>query len=269
MTVESNQIESRSTGDEFISSPLQINEPKPGTNKPDRWQERLLPLMGGMLTVLTAFFFLVTFGQISYLHWSIFRSPPVQFDSASSQALVASTNRFDDLYRYRQFEVRAAMERYIVEKRYHQISVQLMSGLWLRYLGFITGMILALVGASFILGKLRLSEQTLEGKYSDLSLSLRTTSPGIVLAVLGAILMFATLVDRDSYNVTDANIYLLGLDPLATPRPENSSQLPPLPQYDDTGRLPESIPPIPTADEATDAAPTPAFTLPPAPDREP
>jgi len=262
MAEESNQTESLPPGDE---APRQINEPKPGPNKPVRWQERLLPLMSGMLTALTVFFFLVTFLQISYLHWSIFRSPPVQFDAASSQALLVSTNRFDDLYRSRQFEVRAAMERYIVEKRYHQVSVQLMSGLWLRYLGFITGMILAMVGASFILGKLRVSEQVLEGKSSELSLSLRTTSPGIVLAVLGVILMFATLMDRDSYNVTDSNIYLSVLAPIATPGPDNGGELPPLPEYDAAGSLPGWIQPSPIPNETTPDTDTPTIILPPAP----
>lgn len=173
-----------------------------------RWQQRLLPLMAGMIIALSVFFFLVTFGQLAFLQWSILRSPPIDLGPPLSETLPTGELEFAELYQVRQFEILAAMERAIAEKRYHHQSVLIMSGLWLRYLGFVTGMILALIGASFILGKLREPEQELEGKFSQVSMSLRTTSPGIILAVLGVILMVATLTDKDVYNVTDPNIYL-------------------------------------------------------------
>lgn len=182
------------------------------TKAKPKWQERMLPVMAGMLIALTFFFFIATFIQMSYLHWNILNSPPIEVDPASGEALVTGSNSFNEIYQAHEFEVRTAMERYIIEKRYHQASVFLMSGLWLRYLGFITGMILALIGASFILGKLRDPEQQLEGKFSEVSLSIRTASPGIILAVLGVVLMFATLMDRDTYNVSDSNVYLLTND---------------------------------------------------------
>jgi hypothetical protein len=81
--------------------------------------------------------------------------------------------------------------------------------------------------------------------------------------------MFATLVDRDSYNVTDSNIYLSGLAPIAAPRPETGSELPPLPQYDDVGSLPGSLQPTLTTDKTIRDADTPTGILPPAPDRKP
>ncbi len=264
MDAESKQDETIHPATVSTPAPPQVNQLQPKTEKPAPWQERLLPLMSGMLIALTAFFFVVTFVQMSYLHWTIFRSPPIQFDPASSQALLVSSNRFEDLYEARQFEVRAAMERYIVEKRYHQISVQLMSGLWLRYLGFITGMILALVGASFILGKLRVSSQELEGKYVDFSLSLRTTSPGIFLAVLGVILMFTTLVDRDVYEVNDGNIYLQGLAPVTIPSPKSIRELPQLPEYGG-GSTDGSILPTPTPNGSALDAGTPTMIFTPEP----
>jgi hypothetical protein len=225
-------------GERGDPAPAKTGRQKTGTSRPASWQERLLPLMRSMLVALSAFFFLVTLVQMSYLHWSIFRSPPILIDSASGLSLFASSNRFEDLYQARQFEIRAAMERYIVEKRYHQISVQLMSGVWLRYMGFITGMILAMVGASFILGKMRVTDQEMEGKYAGVSLSLRSTSPGIILAVLGVILMFATLVDKDVYEVEDANIYLSVFAPLSTLNPAIEGVLPTLPDISGDSILP-------------------------------
>lgn len=173
-----------------------------------RWQERLLPTMNGLLIGLTVFFFLTTFAQMAYLHWSILQVPEINIDQTSGESLITSTDSFEDRMDARTLEVRSRMEAFIVTQRYHQVSVLLMSGLWIRYLGFMTGMILALVGASFVLGKLREPTQKFEGKFSGIDLSLRTTSPGVILAVLGVTLMFATILDKDTYNVNDSNTYL-------------------------------------------------------------
>ncbi len=200
-----------------VSKPSEADSQKPVRRKPKSWQDRMLPIMAGMLIALTLFFFIATFVQMSYLHWNILNSPPIEFDIASGNALIEGADNFVDIYEARQFEIRASMERFIVEKRYHQAGVLLMSGLWLRYLGFVTGMILSLVGASFILGKLREPTQKLEGKFSDISLSISTASPGIILALLGVVLMFATLIDRDTYNVSDANVYLSVADQIDLP----------------------------------------------------
>jgi len=181
-----------------------------------KWQERLLPTMNGLLIGLTIFFFLTTFGQMAYLHWSILQIPEVNIDPSSGATLSASAETFKDRENARELEVRSRMEAFIVTQRYHQVSVLLMSGLWIRYLGFMTGMILALVGASFDFGKLREPTQKLQGKFSGIDLSLRTTSPGVILAVLGVILMFATILDKDFYNVSDSNVYLFPVQSVPT-----------------------------------------------------
>lgn len=183
------------------------NSVLPAKPKP-KWQERLLPTMNGLLIGLTVFFFLTTFAQMIYLHWSILQSPPVDINQAGGDTLIASAETFNDRLHARELEVNSRMEAFIVTQRYHHVSVQLMAGLWTRYLGFITGMILALVGASFVLGKLREPPQNLSGRFSVLDFSLRTTSPGIILVVLGVLLMFATITDKDTYSLTDSNIYL-------------------------------------------------------------
>jgi hypothetical protein len=185
-------------------------------SKPLKWQERLLPTMNGLLIGLTLFFFLTTFGQMAYLHWSILQTPEININQTSGESLINSTDTFEDRLNARALEVNSRMEAFIVTQRYHQASVLLMSGLWIRYLGFMTGMILALVGASFVLGKLREPVQRLEGKLSGFDFSLRTTSPGIILAVLGVILMFATILDKDTYNVTDSNVYLSPVQSVGT-----------------------------------------------------
>ena len=193
------------------------------TKAPPKWQERLLPTMSGLLIGLTIFFFLTTFGQMAYLHWTIVQSPSVDINPSAGVELLGSAETFADRWNARELEVRSRMEAYLITQRYHQASVQLMAGLWTRYLGFITGMILALVGASFVLGKLREPAQKLDGKFSMIDLSLRTTSPGIILAVLGVILMFATITDKDNYKITDGGVYL------SSGRPADTTDSVPLP----------------------------------------
>jgi hypothetical protein len=173
-----------------------------------RWQERLLPLMSRLLIGVTLFFFLATFLQMSYLHWSILNSPAIDINPGADIVLATSAIIFSDRIEARRLEVLSRMEAYLVQQRYHHASVLMMSGLWIRYLGFVTGMILALVGASFVLGKLREPASELTGKFPTGEGSLRTTSPGIILVVLGVVLMFTTIVNRDIYEVKDVPVYL-------------------------------------------------------------
>lgn len=190
-----------------------VQEPKTKSEKqlsikPSKWQERLLPIMAGLLVVLTIFFFISTYLQMTYLHQSILQMPPIDLSPVTEAKLVSNAPTFGESLKACELEIRSNMEAFIVSQRYHQANVVLMANLWIRYLGFITGMILALVGASFVLGKLREPLQELGGKFSAIDISLRTTSPGIILVLLGVVLMFTTLVDEDYYKVTDGNIYL-------------------------------------------------------------
>jgi len=181
---------------------------KKNDRQPRKWQERLLPLMINLLVALTLFFFIATFFQISYLHWSILQYPEIDLDISNAYSITANIGNSDDQFASRKLELLARLEAYVVERRYHEASVDLMSSTWLRYLGFITGMILALIGASFVLGKLQESDTEVTGKGSGIDISLKTASPGIILSVLGTVLMFATIIDKDYRNIIDAPIYI-------------------------------------------------------------
>jgi hypothetical protein len=197
---------------------------KRGSQSRSKWQERLLPTMTGLLVGLTIFFFIATFIQMAYLHWSILQYPTMDVYFSSEENLVSSTGKFSEKIEARKLEILSRMEAYVIERRYHQASVLLMGRLWVRYLGFLTGMILSLVGASFILGKLRESVTEIVGKGSGVDLSLRSASPGIILVALGVLLMFSTIVDNDYIEVVDDNIYISSNDVTgeATPTPINT-----------------------------------------------
>ncbi|GGO80013.1 hypothetical protein GCM10011348_15750 [Marinobacterium nitratireducens] len=83
-----------------------------------------------------------------------------------------------------------------------------MAHLWIRYLGFITGMIMAVLGSVFILGKLRDSEASkLGAETSALKVSLTSASPGALLAVLGSAMMVTTIIAQQETNVRDLSLY--------------------------------------------------------------
>jgi hypothetical protein len=83
-----------------------------------------------------------------------------------------------------------------------------MSRVWTSYLGFVTGMVLALVGAAFILGKLQEPVSELSTALQGTSISLKSASPGLLLAALGTILMLATIITHHRIDVVDKAVYL-------------------------------------------------------------
>jgi hypothetical protein len=83
-----------------------------------------------------------------------------------------------------------------------------MARIWTRYLGFVTGMICTLVGAIFILGKLQEPASALSADAVSWKVSLNTTSPGLMLALLGTILMMTTLIVPARIEVEDKAIFV-------------------------------------------------------------
>jgi hypothetical protein len=171
------------------------------TRAMDQWQSRLLPLMIRMLVGLTVFFFLASLIQLVYLHTSIREGPRLDVVD-----LMVGEGGEDGLAA----DLRALviLESNALERRYHQANVLLMSRVWRRYLGFVTGMILALVGAAFILGKLREEVSDVELKSTAAALNLKSTSPGLVLTVLGVVLMIATIVTHHEITIADTPVYV-------------------------------------------------------------
>jgi hypothetical protein len=210
-------------------SPVRITQPKKIENRNRKWQERLLPLMINMLIALTVFFFIATFVQISYLHWSIFQYPSPNIVTPPTISISEDTGSFNEQLSAQKLYLLTRLEAYVVERRYREASVGLMTSIWFRYLGFITGMILALIGATFVLGKLQEPKSEISSKGSDLAFTLKTSSPGIILAVLGAALMLATILDKDTRNIIDAPTYISSISAeqvsLPTPLPVDTENL--------------------------------------------
>jgi len=173
------------------------------------WQKKLLPLMSRMLIGLTIFFFIASFFQLFYLHKKIENSPKIESsESILTNGANASEIKEEHYIQLVQWTTLATLEEKTLQQRYHQANVLLMARIWVRYLSFVTGMILCLVGASFILGKIEIASSTIDSKTPQLDFSLKTSSPGIILAAFGTILMLTSVLVHNEIKVTDGPAYL-------------------------------------------------------------
>ena len=159
-----------------------------------RWQTKLLPVIIKVIVCLTVFFFLASLAQLIYLQSRIEKVPDLD------QNWIKDNIPNSQLYQ---------LEYLTIQKRYHQGNTSLMSRIWLQYLGFITGMILVIIGAIFILGKLREPEAKIELSASQVKLSILSSSPGLIMVLLGTFIMITTILDHKKIEISDNNIYLL------------------------------------------------------------
>jgi len=197
-----------------MSTPLAVG-PKP-TAAPARmsraaWQLKLLPVMIGMLGVVTAAFLVFSLIQTDRVREQISAGPTLDLtrdlaalDCASPSATLPQQQACV------RWKVLAELEAHTIASRYHQANAALVVRAWIKYLGFLTGMIFGIVGAVFMLGRLTEASSHLAAEGSLGKLSLETVSPGLVLALLGTILMVTTVLINPPTGVTDAPVYLDG-----------------------------------------------------------
>lgn len=205
---------------------------QPPTTTPVRpsWQERLLPFMLASLVFAGIFFSLTTYlffdklqAELQYNRTEIAATLARADQPASGPADAA----------YRDWYVRATLEQMGLQQRFN-VQLAIVKGrLWARFMGFLTGMLLALTGCVFVLGQLR-AKVVFSGEGSGAKAALDTTSPGLLLALLGTIIIGLALSVPGSVESTDAAIYLpprvelqappAKAAPLAAPSPLPSPQ---------------------------------------------
>ena len=191
----------------------------------DAWQRRLLPFMIGSIIFMGIFFFVISLINFYYLYGHVQHTDLVLdpiFKEYESKAVEKNEHISRD---YWMWKTLVSMEQDVVKRRYHQANTAVLARIWTRYLGFVTGMILSLVGAVFILGKLREPPTKLEADTSALKMSLYTSSPGIVLAVLGTVIMSIALAIPFEIETWDKATYVIpGASMQHLPPPANFSE---------------------------------------------
>jgi hypothetical protein len=209
------------------------------------WHTKLLPFMMTSLIVMGLLFFALTVWHFRELQAQLtFTTVEVEkvLDRLQREPRGAADAAYRDWY------MRVVLEDAALRHRYQQNSAIVHARVWTRYMGFLTGMILALTGCVFVLGKLR-EEVSVSGSAQGLSANLATSSPGLALALAGAVLVGISLYVQVTVETSDSPVYLPRLVEVAAP-PERLK--PPAP-----------VTPIATPDAAPPATPAGPPPLPP------
>ncbi len=203
------------------SAAAQVDLPRDpcAARRRDLLTERMLPWMSRMVLALTLFFFLASAAQLAYLHFEIVNAPRADFSLPLQMLQKAqdSVGGADGTAALAGESLPAAavasltmLEVTAMERRYHQANVSLLSRVWTRYLGFVTGMVLAMVGAVFILGRLETSTSSASGKAANVEFDFKSESPGLIMVGLGVALMVTTIVIHHKIHIQDRPIYAQG-----------------------------------------------------------
>lgn len=195
-----------------------MDVPLPLTEKTERaknkqlaqWQNKLLPWMIAVPTLLIGAFILIGTMKLNGFEKFAYRGDedkstlnlPAPFANKMDSTLIQNAD-------YLKWYSLVKMEEFSINRRYNQGGVLLMSRIYIKYLGFFTGMILSIVGSVFIISKLKEEVTELEGSLQDKTkLRLVSSSPGIIFGVLGTILMLTTILTHSEINVKDMPLYL-------------------------------------------------------------
>ncbi|WP_020607629.1 hypothetical protein [Spirosoma spitsbergense] len=171
-----------------------------------RWQRRLLPYMSRMLLGLALFFFVASLLQLTFLQGQMAELSPI--DPTQSIDLIPTRGSHAEQIESARLKAAILLQTNSQRQLYHQATIGLMVRTWLRYLGFVTGMILAIVGATFILGKLDTDTSELNVKSASVEGSIKSSSPGLILVLLGTLLMMAAILVNHQIGANEAPIYL-------------------------------------------------------------
>lgn len=172
-----------------------------------RWQARMAPLMTTAVVLTGLFFAIATMWKFGEVEARLNRSSP-DLPAATWNTIIAPQN-FDQQMQLATIQASYDLERELVARRYEQGNLAFMSRLWTRFMGFVTGMILGLVGAAFVLGKLDTDQSEVEAAVKGMSLTMRSTSPGLLLATLGTLLMGLSIALPVDVSIQDAAVYFV------------------------------------------------------------
>lgn len=171
------------------------------------WQDRLLPLMVMMIVGMTLFFLVASIMQLESLNSAIQDTPKLDLSKIIESQTKTTDERAD--VRLRAY---LTLEANIIDRRHHEASVSLMARIWTRYMGFITGMTLSMIGAAFILGRLSSGSSALSGEMGGIAIELQSASPGLFMIVLGAVLMIVTITNHPRINVVDRAVFVTPIE---------------------------------------------------------
>jgi hypothetical protein len=175
-----------------------------------RWQRKLLPFMVAFMVALAVAFFAMSIYDVLQVKDAVFMEHGENIRAIMQSRVAARPGENRTVAESTQ-EALLLLESDALDKRYHQASALLMSRIWTKHLSFLTGMVLALLGATFILGKLSESTSNISGSGAGWKAEISSASPGIILAFFGTVLLSISLVVQPPIAVDDKPVYVSGI----------------------------------------------------------
>jgi len=206
---------------------LEQTEPKmssePRSTEP--FLSRLQPVMIAIPVLLIGIFTVVSYLQVSDLNERITSSETMDLHSLwqkQPEDSVLTGANYMNLQRWRAL---TAMENMAMTKRYQQGGLLIITRIFTKYLGFLTGMIMAIAGAVFIIGRIKEDQSDLAIGSGDKTASLKSSSPGIIFGVLGTALMGMTIMQHTDIGIIDRPLYLHPLNTYLTSGQSKTGQV--------------------------------------------
>jgi hypothetical protein len=161
----------------------------------ERWQNRVLPWATRFLAVSALVFAILTVAQLGWLQWHIMGMATSDGRSDVRSAMAAAGGYY-------------LLEYTTIERRYEQSNALLLSRTWIKYLGFLTGMLMVFVGSTYVIGRFVEHEAKIEFGRGDMKGALTASSPGIIVSVLGTIVIVVSIYVNHAVETFDGAIYL-------------------------------------------------------------
>jgi len=203
-----------------ITKHVVLDKPARISHKSQKWQSKLLPWLVALPTLLILLFIYLSTKQLNDFSKDVGNYKTSEIDKLVSNIPDKNSILGENIKNnnFLQYYMTVKMEEQLVNKRYTQGGSLLLARLYAQYLGFITGMILAIVGSVFIIAKIKEAETKFDASVEGKTLSFASTSPGVIFAFLGTILMIITITSHNQIQVTDSPTYLnTGQSVIATP----------------------------------------------------
>jgi hypothetical protein len=172
-----------------------------------QWQRQLLPFMTRFIVVMAAAFFVFSGIHIYQVTRFIQMEDGQNIRSVIQAEIARPTGLAPSAAEITEHSL-LLLEADALDRRYHQAGGLLMSRIWSRQLTFITGMVMAFVGAVFVLGKLSESTTEASGGAGEWRVAISSASPGIILSFFGTVLLVASLFVSAKLDVYDGPAYI-------------------------------------------------------------
>lgn len=163
------------------------------------WQDKILPFAIILLSVLVLVFVLLYVFEIKKIQDSFLTNEDYNAVTVSKNLSKLGTGASDRIYN---------AELISLLNRHYSAALIIKSRILTISLSFLTGMILCFMGGLFVLGKFSEGQTTISAAREKISLSLVSSSPGIIISFLGVCLIAISIFSKTSLLVEDKPIYM-------------------------------------------------------------